>query len=190
MDPDLVVRAQQGDEQAFASLAGHLYGQLRHVALRNLRDEELAKDATQQAALDMWRYLPKLRDPAKFEAWAYRLLVNRCKHEAHRRTRTEPAPAPVLPLDDVGTIIDRDQLERGFRRLSVDQRTVLVLHHYAGMTVEAIAEMLGVPVGTVKSRTNRALRKLHGAPDRRPAPSRPGSWSARMATRASRSSST
>ena len=160
MDADLVVRAQQGDEQAFALLAGHLYGQLRHVAVRILRDEDLAKDATQLAALDMWRYLPKLRDPAKFEAWAYRLLVNRCKREAKRRSRPEPPLPPTPPPDELGVVIDRDLLERGFRNLSVDQRTVLVLHHYAGMTVESIAETLDVPTGTVQSRMARALARL------------------------------
>ena len=160
MDADLVVRAQQGDEQAFALLAGHFYGQLRHVAVRILRDEDLAKDATQQAALDMWRYLPRLRDPARFEAWAYRILVNRCKRDARRRDRPAPLVVPPTAPDDYGVIVDRDQLERGFRALSVDQRTVLVLHHYSGMPVEVIADVLDVPVGTVKSRMARALTRL------------------------------
>ena len=160
MDADLVVRAQQGDEQAFALLAGHLYGQLQHIALRILRDPDLARDASQQAALDMWRHLPSLRDPARFEAWAYRLLVNACKREARRQRRPAPA-APPLPVGDgFGAIIDRDQLERGFRRLTVDQRTVLVLHHYGGLTVEMIAQVLDVPVGTVKSRMHRALVEM------------------------------
>lgn len=160
MDADLVVRAQQGDEQAFAVLAGHLYSRLRHVAVRILRDEDLAKDATQQAALDMWRFLPKLRDPARFEAWAYRLLVNRCKREARRRSRTLPEFEPAPAIDGYGMIVDRDQLERAFRRLSIDQRTVLVLHHYLGMTTTDIAVVLEVPEGTVKSRMARALHGM------------------------------
>jgi RNA polymerase sigma-70 factor (ECF subfamily) len=163
MDADLVVRAQQGDEQAFALLAGHLYGQLQHIALRILRDTDLAKDASQQAALDMWRHLPGLRDPARFEAWAYRLLVNACKREA-RHQRRPASTAPPRSVDDAfGAVIDRDQLERGFRCLSVDQRTVLVLHHYGGMTVEMIAETLEIPVGTVKSRMHRALVEMREA---------------------------
>lgn len=160
MDADLVARAQHGDEQAFALLAGHLYGRLRHVAVRILRDEDLAKDATQQAALDMWRYLPKLRDPAKFEAWAYRLLVNRCKREARRRDRPGPVVGPAPLMDGYSMIVDRDQLERAFRRLSLDQRTVLVLHHYVGLPVADIATTLEVPKGTVKSRMARALERL------------------------------
>lgn len=130
------------------------------MAVRILRDEELAKDATQMAALDMWRFLPKLRDPAKFEAWAYRLLINRCKREAKRRDRPEPSLLPPMPPDELRTIVDRDLLERGFRSLSVDQRTVLVLHHYADMTVESIAETLELPTGTVRSRMARALTTL------------------------------
>jgi RNA polymerase sigma-70 factor (ECF subfamily) len=160
MDADVVVRAQQGDEQAFASLAGHLYGRLRHVAVRILRDEDLAKDATQQAVLDMWRYLPKLRDPERFEAWAYRILANRCKREAKRRGHPEPAFAPSPVPDELAMVIDRDLLERGFRSLTVDQRTVLVLHHYVGLTVESIAEVLEIPTGTVQSRMARALARL------------------------------
>lgn len=160
MDPDLVVRAQHGDEQAFAMLAGHLYVQLHHVARRILRDEDAARDATQQAALEMWRHLPTLRDPARFEAWAYRILVNRCKREARRVRPTASEVDPPMPEDPFMALIDRDLLERAFRCLNVDQRTVLVLHHYSGMPVEAIAETLDVPLGTVKSRMARALAAL------------------------------
>jgi RNA polymerase sigma-70 factor (ECF subfamily) len=109
----------------------------------------------------MWRHLPALRDPAKFEAWAYRILVNRCKREARRARRTVTDEVdPTSPRDAYAAVIDRDQLERAFRGLSVDQRTVLVLHHYVGMPVEVIAETLDIPLGTVKSRMARALGTL------------------------------
>jgi RNA polymerase sigma-70 factor, ECF subfamily len=78
MDTTLVVRAQKGDEQAFASLALPLGNRLHALAHRILRDIDLAEDATQQALLSVWRDLPQLRDPARFEAWSYRLLVRAC----------------------------------------------------------------------------------------------------------------
>src|SRR5918996_4614424 len=119
MDTDLVVRAQGGDEGAFASLAVAVGDRLHAVAHRILRDIDLAEDATQQALLAIWQNLPVLRDPARFEAWSYRLLVNACYDEGRRRRIWNPnlsvlhddhAAAP----DAMGQVHDRDQLERGF----------------------------------------------------------------------------
>lgn len=168
MDPDLVIRAQQGDQAAFVSIAERTHGRLQQLSFRILRDHELAADAAQQATLSMWRSLPRLRDPARFEAWSYRLCVNACYKEARRRRRTLPEigrshyrePATCAEYDSV---IDRDELERGFRRLSLEHRTVLVLHHYLGMSLEQVAETLDLPLGTVKSRMNRALANMRAA---------------------------
>ncbi len=132
MDTDLVIRAQHGDEEAFASLAVAAGDRLHAVAHRILRDIDLAEDATQQALLTVWRDLPQLRDPARFDAWSYRLLVRACYAEA-RRTRRWAPNLRLLPADepsgadDSNTVADRDQLERGFRRLSIDHRAVVVL---------------------------------------------------------------
>src|SRR6185503_12033854 len=122
MDTDLVVRAQHGDEQAFASLAVAAGDRLHAVAHRILRDTDLAEDATQQALLTIWRDLPQLRDRARFDAWSYRLLVRACYAEA-RRTRRWSPNLHVLPMESsdaesLSSVVDRDQLERGFRRLS------------------------------------------------------------------------
>jgi RNA polymerase sigma-70 factor (ECF subfamily) len=78
MDQNLVVRAQQGDQLAFESLTVANHPRLFRVAHGILGDPHLAEDATQQAFLDIWRNIPKLRDPAKFEGWSYRLLVYNC----------------------------------------------------------------------------------------------------------------
>ena len=98
MDQDLVVRAQQGDQRAFESLTVADHSRLFRVANCLLRDRELAEDATQQAFLDIWRDLRRLRDPAKFEGWSYRLLVRACYAEAKRRPEWVPddevSPAP------------------------------------------------------------------------------------------------
>ena len=78
MDTDLVMQAQRGDEEAFASLAMAVGNRLHQVAHRILRDLDLAEDATQQALLSIWRDLPQLRDPARFEVWSYRLHRTGC----------------------------------------------------------------------------------------------------------------
>jgi RNA polymerase sigma-70 factor, ECF subfamily len=168
MDTDLVVRAQRGDEGAFASLAVAAGNRLYAIAHRILRDVHLADDATQQALLNVWRQLPQLRDPARFDAWSYRLLVRACYAEARKgrlwspNVRLLPVDEPVAE-DELGPIFDRDQLDRGFRRLSVEHRTVLVLHHHLDMSLEEVAETLGIPVGTVRSRLHYAMRGLRAA---------------------------
>jgi RNA polymerase sigma-70 factor (ECF subfamily) len=176
MDPKLVLLAQRGDEQAFASLCVAAGDRLHAVAFRILRDTDLAEDATQQALLSIWRDLPQLRDPAQFDAWSYRLLVRACYAEG-RRTRRWAPNLRILATDEpstgegLGSVVDRDQLERGFRRLSLDHRAVVVLHHYLDLPLEAVAETLGVPTGTVRSRLHHAMRGLRAAleADARPA---------------------
>ena len=170
MDTDLVVRAQHGAEQAFASLAVAAGDRLLAVAHRILRDTDFAEDATQQALLTIWRDLPQLRDPARFDAWSYRLLVRACYAQG-RRTRQWSPNLRLLPADEssggdgLSSVVDRDQLERGFLRLSIDHRSVVVLHHYLDMPLEAVAETLGVPLGTVRSRLLHAMRGLRAALD-------------------------
>ena len=177
MDTELVVRAQDGDEGAFASLAVATGDRLHAVAHRILRDTDLAEDATQQALLSIWRDLPQLRDPARFDAWSYRLLVRACYAEARRKRRWAPnlrmLPATEpMATDQLNPVVDRDQLERGFRRLSIDHRAVVVLHHYLDLSLGDIAEALGIPEGTVRSRLHYAMRGLRAAlaADAPPAP--------------------
>jgi RNA polymerase sigma-70 factor (ECF subfamily) len=168
MDPQLVIRAQRGDEEAFASLAVASGDRLHAIAHRILRDVDLAEDATQQALLSIWQNLPMLRDPARFEAWSYRLLVHACYTEGRRRRVWKPnlrmlydddAAAP----DAFGQVHDRDQLERGFRRLSVEHRAALVLYQYLHLSTDEIADALGVPAGTVRSRLHYAVRAMRAA---------------------------
>jgi RNA polymerase sigma-70 factor (ECF subfamily) len=166
MDTDLVVRAQHGDRDAFARLADASLDRLLAVARGILGDTGLAEDATQQALLDVWRNLPSLRDPARFEGWSYRLVVNACHSEARRSRRwISGAIAPLIhePVearDEIGTVDDRDELERAFRELSVDHRAVLVLHHCLGLTLHEIAHSLDIPEGTVRSRLYHAMKKM------------------------------
>jgi RNA polymerase sigma-70 factor (ECF subfamily) len=176
MDADLVMRAQHGDKEAFTRLAGELSPPFLSVAHRILRDIGQAEDATQQALLNVWQRLPQLRDPERFEAWSYRLLVRACYDEARRASRWA-APLRMLPTggawiaDASGLVIDRDQLERAFRRLSIEHRTVVVLRHYQHLSLEEVAAALELPIGTVASRLHYALRELRAAleADARPA---------------------
>lgn len=168
MDTALVVRAQGGDREAFSALASSSYSRLHRVAQNILADLDLAEDATQQAVVSMWRNLPRLREPERFEAWSYRILVNCCYGEARKARRWLPG----LEADhdpDAGAaaalsgVVYRDQLERGFRRLPMEQRAVVVLHHYLDLPLEKVAEVLGIPTGTAHSRLHRAMSALRAA---------------------------
>lgn len=167
MDRYLVERAQRGDRQAFTSLAFALSERLYGVAHRILRDRDAAGDALQVALVRIWRDLPGLREPERVEAWAYRLLTRACQDELRKRGR-RPPDLQLLPddgaIDDsITTVADRDQIERGFRNLSVDHRAVVVLHYYRDLTLTEIADALSVPVGTVRSRLHYARRSLRAA---------------------------
>jgi RNA polymerase sigma factor (sigma-70 family) len=170
MDTDLVVRAQHGDTGAYALLATEIADRYLAVARRILRDFDLAEDATQQALLAIWQDLPQLRDPARFEAWSYRLLVRACYAEGRRQRRWAPN-LRLLPTeeqratDDLSSVIDREQLERGFRRLPLEQRVVVVLHHYVDLPLDRVADILGIPAGTAHSRLHNAMRGLRAALD-------------------------
>jgi RNA polymerase sigma-70 factor (ECF subfamily) len=168
MQAGLVERAQGGDQDAFAALATASIDRAYAVAYRILRDMHLAQDATQRALLGAWRDLPTLRDPERFEAWLHRLVVRACYEEAASRrrwgtgVRLIPSDTSVIS-DSASSLADRDELERGFRRLSPEQRAVLVLHHYLGYPLTEIAETLGIPVGTARSRLHYATRQLRAA---------------------------
>jgi RNA polymerase sigma-70 factor (ECF subfamily) len=165
MDTELVSRAQQGDQVAFAQIASEIYGRLHSLAFGILRDRSLAEDATQQAMLDAWRNLPKLREPERFEAWTYRLTVNACYAESRKAKRWLPG-MPIdrtgepVARDEIEAVADRDQLDRGFRQLPVDQRAVLTLRHLIGLPLEEVARVLDIPAGTARSRLYRALQSM------------------------------
>ncbi len=171
MRRDLVERAVAGDHDAFSELARVSIGRLYATARLILRDDGRAEDATQEALVAAWRDLSALRDPDRFDAWLHRLLVRACYREIRRGRHRWTIEVDVdgheaAPDADPGfDIADRDQLERGFRRLGADQRMVLVLHYYLGLSLDEAAEALGVPPGTVRSRLNRATRAMRAALD-------------------------
>jgi RNA polymerase sigma-70 factor (ECF subfamily) len=168
MDQDLVVRAQHGDQRAFETLAAGNHPRLFRVAHGILGDPHLAEDATQQAFLDIWRNIARLRDPAKFEGWSYRLLVHACYAEAKRKpdwVQYSDMPTGHEPTvgETYASVVERDRLGRAFARLSLDHRSVIVLRYLLDMTPERIAEVLGIPRRTVYSRLKRAMPALRSA---------------------------
>jgi RNA polymerase sigma-70 factor, ECF subfamily len=165
---DLVERAKRGDHDAFASLVRASISRLEATARLIVRDPELARDVVQEAYIRAWRDLPDLRDPGRFDAWLHRLTVHGCL-DVVRRRRRRPVEVDIVPIDppvpgdELGLIADRDLLERAFRGLAVDQRAVLVLHYYVGLSMPALADALGIPVGTAQSRLGRALTAMRTA---------------------------
>lgn len=167
---ELVERAKRGDEEAFDALARMVGDRCMAIALWILRDADLAEDAVQAALVRAWRELRTLRDADRFEAWLHRILTNECYSEARRRARWS-ANIRVLPVADsaetggILTVNDRDQLERAFRRLTLEQRSVLVFHHYLDLPLPEVAGRLGIPLGTAKSRLRLATAALRASLD-------------------------
>ncbi|HEX5827734.1 MAG TPA: RNA polymerase sigma factor, partial [Candidatus Limnocylindrales bacterium] len=165
---DIVELAMRGDREAFGWLVNQTADRMFAVAVRILRDTHLAEDALQSALVTAWRQLPTLRDPDRFEPWVRKLVVHACYAEARRRTawaanvRVLPVDGPAAP-DELVSVPDRDALDRAFRRLSVEQRAVFVLHHHVGLPLVEIAETLGIPPGTARSRLHYAIRLLRDA---------------------------
>jgi len=165
---ELVGRAQRGDHDAFAVLAGAAISRLDALARLILRDPERAKDAVQEALVRAWRDLPSLRDPDRFDAWLHRLLVHACSDEArkHRRHTVEVELTPIdhpTIRDSAVTVAERDALERGFRRLDPEQRALIVMHHYLDLPLPEVADTMRIPLGTAKSRLHRALSALRAS---------------------------
>ena len=168
MHKALVERAKRGDREAFDALARLVGDRCMAIAFRILRDADRADDAVQAALITAWRQLRSLRDPDAFEPWLHRILTHECYAEARRRTRWI-ANIRVLQVEetrdaaDILTVNDRDQLERAFRRLTLEQRAVLVFHHYVGLPLAEVAERLGIPLGTAKSRLHHATAALRAS---------------------------
>lgn len=171
------MRAQAGDHDAFTALIARSIDRLYQTARLILRSDDRAEEAVQEALVGAWVAIRTLRDPDRFDAWVRRLLVHRCyavaKRDSSRRVveiQVDGAHFGTTP-DSQAAVAARDQLERGFRQLSAEQRAVLVVHHYLDLADADAAEALGVPIGTLKSRLNRAtsaLRAVLEADERRP----------------------
>ena len=164
MDVELVRLAQRGDREAFAALVPAAVDRLFGVAYRILGDRDRAEEATQVAVITAWRKLRSLREPERFEAWTYRLVVSACRDEVRRRPWEVQAPVALALHPEFANaesqVDERDRLDRAFGRLSIDHRAVIVLHHYLGMPLVEVGRVVGVPTGTARSRLHYAVRAM------------------------------
>jgi RNA polymerase sigma-70 factor (ECF subfamily) len=171
---DLVRRAQAGDPDAFDVLVAGRTTPAYRTAWAILRDDADARDATQETFFQVWRDLPRLRDPERFDAWAGRILHNRCISLLRRRRTTAVREVRVdtwdhpsgyasgeRPLADDHA--EADVIRRAFARLSPEQRTLLAFHHVHGRSVAELAIITGAPSGTVKWRLHHARQALERA---------------------------
>ena len=177
MSEQLVERARRGDADAFVALIEERQESMTRIATAILGQRADADDAIQDALVALWRELPRLRDAARFNAWADRILVNSCRLVLRRRRRATvreiPVPGarsdrpggdslPAVESGEMGTV-DRDVFRRAFETLDADARALIVLRHLEDRPVTEIAAVLGVPEGTVKSRLFTARRALDAA---------------------------
>jgi RNA polymerase sigma-70 factor, ECF subfamily len=176
VDRDLVVRAREGDHEAFAQLVARSIGRLNALARLILNDYARAEDAVQDAFVDAWRDLRGLRDPDRFDAWLNRILIRSCQNARRRERRRTTIELPLATegpasSDAQARVADADLLERGLRRLTFEQRSVLVLTYYLDLPQAEAAATIGIPLGTMKSRLSRAIDALRAelaADERRP----------------------
>ena len=163
-----MIAAQRGDQVAFIDLLRGRVDRLYSIARRILHDVDRAEDALQDALVIAWRDLSDLRDPDRFDVWIQRTLANVCIDHA-RRDRRRYARLEVLTIqdraapDELRGVVDRDVVDRAFRRLKPEERAVLVLRYFLGYEPADIAEVLGVPGGTIRSRLHHAHRAVRAA---------------------------
>jgi RNA polymerase sigma-70 factor, ECF subfamily len=169
MQQELARRAREGDHDAFSALVRDTLGRLYTTARLILRDPDLAEDAVQDALIEAWRDIRGLRDLDRLDAWLHRLLVRSCYRSARRERRRTVTEIPLGPFHDGAgpdghlSLANRDEIDRAFRRLTQDQRTVLTLVYLADLSLADTAVALGIPIGTTKSRLHHALIALRAA---------------------------
>ena len=163
-----VVEPQTERAQAFVRLADHHLDAAYRLARAILRDATDAQDATHDAFEQAWRKWSTLRDPARFEQWFDRILVNTCRdrmRSGRRRATDISVEVAVSAGDPFAQSHDRDVLANAIATLPPDHRVVVALRYYRDLPVEEIASRLGIPAGTVQSRLHYALKRLHAAID-------------------------
>ena len=154
---------------AFGAVTRRDVDRAYRLAWAILGNDEDAQDATQDALTAAWQQRRTLRDPERLDAWLGRIVINKCRDRLRSRVRVRERVRSIelvaLPsvADGSRAAADRDRLDRALRALSPDQRIVVVLRFWADLTVDAIADRLGVPLGTVKSRLHHSMNALRSA---------------------------
>ena len=167
MTRELVRRAIEGDHDAFSSLVDASVDRLYGVATLILRDPDRAQDAVQEALVSAWKDVRALRDPDAWDAWLHRITVWACYRVAKKERRRKmvelkvvPDPERTVASDSAVALANRDLIERRLNDLPIDHRSVVVLRFYLDLPLDEVADILDIPVGTVKSRLHRALASL------------------------------
>ncbi len=174
-DELLVLQCQEGDGEALKALIARWQPRFGRLAWRLTREREAARDVVQDAWLAIVRGLRRLDDPARFRAWAYRIVTHKCADWTRRRVarrsleqeiRDAAASKAVRPPNDRDSEDDAGLLRGALAALPDDQRAILSLHYLDGMSVREIGRVLDVPEGTVKSRMHHARNRLKQALER------------------------
>jgi RNA polymerase sigma-70 factor (ECF subfamily) len=163
-DAVLVKRCLAGESAAFEPLVRRYQRVLFNVALRMLGDYAAADDATQNAFVSAYRKLASFEQDRRFFSWIYRILVNECLNDRRSRRPFEPiavdATTAGSPADDLETLERRRAVQAAILALPPDYREVVVLRHFSGLSYDEIADAVGVPAKTVKSRLHTARERL------------------------------
>jgi RNA polymerase sigma-70 factor (ECF subfamily) len=153
---------------AFTRLADEHLDRAYHLARAILTDESEAQDAAHDAFVQAWHKWGSLRDPARFEQWFDRILVNACRDRLRRRRRQATDISAEVALatgDHAARADDQTALDGAIATLSPDHQVVVALRYYRDLPIDEIAGRLGIPAGTVQSRLHYALKRLHAALD-------------------------
>lgn len=165
-DELLVLHVQNGDRRALERLAHRWQPRLLRSARRFTGDDELARDAVQDAWIGIARGINRLRDPAKFPGWAFAILRRRCADRINVVARDRPRSAELTELNEPSASPrgeDRAAIAEAFAALPEDQRVAATLFFVEQLKLDEIAAATDVPVGTVKSRIFAARKKLKAA---------------------------
>ena len=166
MSTEHVERARAGDVEAFDLLVGSQLDALLRIAAAIVLDPDAAQDVVQDSLVKAWRHLPDLRAADAFDAWLRRIVVNTARNAARRRRRVR-AIAPQTLAGEAQGLDDRVAIGEALEGLDVDHRTVVALHYLDDRPIDAIAQLLGIPSGTVKSRLHTARSRLRAALEER-----------------------
>jgi RNA polymerase sigma-70 factor (ECF subfamily) len=175
-DEELVARSIRGDAESFNELILRWERPIYALAYRTIGREEEARDVCQETFLRAFRALPAFRGQAKFSSWLYRIALNLCRDWLRRERRTpivqtpegvdllELAAAAEPAAESIEDVVARKDLtrtvERAMARLPEQQRTAIILKEYHGLTFQEIADLVGCPLSTVKTRLYQGLTVL------------------------------
>jgi RNA polymerase sigma-70 factor (ECF subfamily) len=157
---------------AFEALTDRCLDESYRLAAVVLRDQAEAQDVVHDAVLLGWRKFGSLRDPARFDAWFGRIVLNLCRDRLRAGRRGQVREAALVAEmavgghDDFGRVVERDAIAAAFPKLDPDLQLVVALRFYKDLQLEAIAELLGIPLGTVKSRLHTGLKRLRAELER------------------------